>query len=77
MMFAGVLTWLSAPAALFAAGIGAVLVFKAVYVDKRQLKCACLGGDSIVPMGFVSLTENQIMVGMAIWMLARMWGFAA
>ena len=68
LMIAGVLTWLSVPVALFIGGIGAVSVFKAVYVDKRELKCACVGGSSNVPLGFVSLTENVMMVAMAIWM---------
>lgn len=72
LMMAGVLTWLSAPAALIVASIGAVSVFKAVYIDKRELKCACVGGDSKVPLGFVSLTENVMMVGMALWMLAKL-----
>ena len=71
LMFMGVLTWLSAPAALIVASIGAISVFKAVYIDKRELKCACVG-DSRVPLGFVSLTENLMMVGMAIWMLGTM-----
>lgn len=70
LMLAGALTWLSAPVALFIGGIGAVSVFKAVYVDKRELKCACVGGTSNVPLGFVSLTENLMMIGMAGWMLA-------
>lgn len=69
LMAAGVLTWLSAPVALVIGGIGAVSVFKAVYIDRRELKCACVGGDSNVPLGFVSLTENVMMVGMAAWML--------
>ena len=68
-MMAGVLTWVSAPAALFVASIGAISVLKAVYIDKRELKCACVGGDSKAPPGFVSLTENLMMVGMAVWML--------
>ena len=72
LMMAGVLTWLSAPAALVVAGIGAVSVFKAVYIDKRELKCACVGGDSNVPLGFVSLTENLMMIGMAAWMLSML-----
>ena len=72
LMTAGLLTWLSAPIALIAASIGAVSVFKAVYIDKRDLKCACVGGDSRVPLGFVSLTENLMMIGMAVWMLAFM-----
>ncbi|MEO3415029.1 glutaredoxin family protein [Roseovarius sp. CAU 1744] len=76
LMMAGVLTWLSAPVALFIAIIGAFSVFKAVYIDKRELKCACVGGDSKVPLGFVSLTENLMMIGMAIWMLTKLWGGA-
>lgn len=72
LMLAGVLTWLSAPIALVAASIGAVSVFKAVYIDKRDLKCACVGGDSKVPLGFISLTENLMMIGMAVWMLSRL-----
>jgi Glutaredoxin and related proteins len=70
LMVAGVLTWLSAPLALFIGGVGAVSVYKAVYVDRRQLKCACVGGGSNVPLGFVSLTENLMMIAMAVWMLA-------
>ena len=72
LMMAGVLTWISAPAALFVASIGAISVFNAVYIDKRELKCACVGGDSKVPLGFVSLTENLMMIGMAIWMLSKL-----
>lgn len=68
LMLMGVLTWLSAPATLLIAGIGAISVIKAVYIDKRELKCACLG-DSRVPLGFVSLTENVMMVGMALWLI--------
>lgn len=70
LMLAGVLTWLSAPVALLIGGIGAASVFKAVYIDKRELKCACVGGDSRVPLGFLSLTENLMMIAMAVWMLA-------
>jgi hypothetical protein len=65
------LTWLAATAALFVATVGAISVFKAVYIDKRELKCACVGGGSNVPLGFVSLTENLMMMGMAIVMLAQ------
>jgi glutaredoxin/uncharacterized membrane protein YphA (DoxX/SURF4 family) len=71
MMIVGILNWVSAPAALFVATIGAVSVFKAVYIDKRNLKCACVGGDSNVPLGFISLTENLMMIGMAIWMVTK------
>ncbi|KRS13427.1 MauE/DoxX family redox-associated membrane protein [Roseovarius indicus] len=68
LMIAGALTWLSAPVALFIGTVGAASVFKAVYVDKRELKCACVGGDSNVPLGFISLTENLMMMFMGIWM---------
>ncbi|WP_206239669.1 MauE/DoxX family redox-associated membrane protein [Novosphingobium terrae] len=71
LMVGGVLTWLSAPIALFIGGIGGISVFKAVYVDKRELKCACVGGSSTVPLGFLSLTENVMMVVMALWMVLR------
>jgi glutaredoxin len=70
LMISGALVWLSAPVALFIGGVGAASVFKAVYIDRRELKCACVGGDSNVPLGFVSLTENVMMVAMALWMLA-------
>jgi len=72
LMLANILNWLSIPLALTIGGIGAVSVFKAVYIDKRSLKCACVGGSSNVPLGFVSLTENVMMVGMALWMLGGM-----
>ncbi len=68
LMTAGVLVWISAPVALVIGTIGAVSIFKAVYIDKRELKCACVGGDSSVPLGFVSLTESLMMVGMGLWM---------
>lgn len=69
LMVAGALNWISIPVALFIGTVGAVSVFKAVYVDKREIKCACVGGSSKVPLGFVSLTENVMMVAMAVWML--------
>ena len=74
LMLAGALMWVSVPVALFIGGVGAASVFKAVYIDKRELKCACVGGDSKVPLGFVSLSENLMMVGMAIWMLVKPMG---
>lgn len=72
LMVAGVLHVVSIPVALFIGTIGAVSVYKAVYIDKRDIKCACVGGDSRVPLGAVSLTENLMMVGMAVWMWLRM-----
>jgi glutaredoxin len=69
LMLSGTARWLSIPVALVIGGIGAISVFKAVYIEKRELKCACVGGSSNVPLGFVSLTENVMMVAMAIWMM--------
>ena len=71
LMIAGVLPFVSIPVAFFIGIVGAVSVFKAVYIDKRKLKCACVGGESNVPLGFISLTENLMMLGMAIWMLLK------
>lgn len=68
LMLAGALHVVSVPLALFIGGVGAVSVFKAVYVEKRELRCACVGGGSQVPLGFVSLTENLMMLAMGLWM---------
>ena len=71
LMIAGLTTWVAAPAALIVSTIGAISVFKAVYVEKRDLNCACVGGGSTVPLGFISLTENLMMMAMAIWMMGK------
>lgn len=70
LMASGMLQRLWVPLALAVGSIGAVSVIKAVYVDRRELKCACVGGSSNVPLGFVSLTENLAMVAMSLWALA-------
>lgn len=77
LMIAGVLTWLSVPVAIVIGTVGAVSVFKAVYLDKRELKCACVGGSSNVPLGFLSLTENLMMVAMAAWMAVAALGLVS
>ena len=43
---------------------GGISVFKAVYIDKLDLNCACVGGDSRTPLGIVSFAENAIMAVM-------------
>ena len=68
MVGGGTLAVAGAPIALFIGSIGAFSVFKAVYIDRRELKCACVGGNSRVPLGFVSLSENLVMMAMGIWM---------
>ncbi|HBF08501.1 MAG TPA: glutaredoxin family protein [Gammaproteobacteria bacterium] len=67
-MIAALPAWFVAPVSIFIGLVGGISVFKAVYIDKRELKCACVGGDSNVPLGFVSLTENIMMVFAGIWM---------
>lgn len=71
LMAGHLLPCFSIPIALTIGTIGAVSVFYAVYFQKREIKCACVGGGSNVPLGFVSLSENVAMIGMGIWMLAR------
>lgn len=68
-MLAALPVWWVAIPALFIGSEGAISVFKAVYIEKRELKCACVGGDSSVPLGFVSLTENLMMVLMPLLMI--------
>lgn len=69
LMLGKLLIWLAAPVAILVGSIGAVSVIKAVYVDKRDLKCACVGGNSNVPLGFISLTENLAMLAMGLMAL--------
>jgi glutaredoxin len=69
LMLAMALTWLAAPVAIFIGTIGGWSVYRAVYIEKRELKCACVGGNSNVPLGAVSLLENVGMVAMGVWML--------
>jgi glutaredoxin/uncharacterized membrane protein YphA (DoxX/SURF4 family) len=71
LMIAGLATGLAAPAVLLVSTVGAISVVKAVYIEKRDLNCACVGGGSSVPLGFISLTENLMMMAMAVWMLAK------
>lgn len=71
LMIGRIAIWVAAPAALSVSTIGAISVFKAVYLEKRDLNCACVGGGSSVPLGFISLTENLMMMAMALWMMAQ------
>lgn len=64
LMVAGALPRVSGPIALAIGGVGAVSVFKAVYLERRELSCGCVGGGSNVPLGFVSLLEYVLMVAM-------------
>ncbi|MEL6355000.1 MAG: glutaredoxin [Cyanobacteria bacterium J06627_28] len=48
---------------------GAISVFKAIYIDKLELNCACVGGNSKAPLGVVSFLENAIMIVMGVVLL--------
>ncbi len=68
-MLSGLPALMVSPISIFIGAIGAVSVIKAVYIDKRELKCACVGGHSDLPLGFISLTENLAMFGAGSYML--------
>ena len=72
MIAGGVFGLVAAPIALFIGSVGAWSVFKAVYLEKRDLKCACVGaGGPNVPLGPVSLSENLAMMAMGVWMVVK------
>lgn len=68
-IIAAIFSYLAALIAIIIGLIGAISVFYAVYIQKRELKCACVGGNSNVSLGFLSLTENIMMIAMGIWMI--------
>ena len=45
--------------------IGMASVFKAVYLDKLKLYCACVGGYAKTPLGIISFIENLLMAIMS------------
>lgn len=53
---------------------GGISVVKAVYIDKKDLNCACVGGNSRTPLGIVSFAENAIMVVMGALLLVSLAG---
>jgi glutaredoxin/uncharacterized membrane protein YphA (DoxX/SURF4 family) len=71
LMIAGLITWIIAPIVLAVTTLGAISIIKAVYFEKRSLKCACVGGNSSVPLGFISLSENLGMMALAGWMMVK------
>ena len=44
---------------------GMASVFKAVYLDKLKLNCACVGGYAQTPLGIISFIENLLMAIMS------------
>ena len=51
--------------------IGMASVFKAVYLDKLKLNCACVGGYAKTPLGIISFIENLLMAIMSGLILLR------
>ena len=50
---------------------GMISVFKAVYLDKLKLNCACVGWYAKTPLGIISFIENLLMVIMSILILIK------
>jgi glutaredoxin len=48
---------------------GMISIFKAVYIDKMALNCACVGGNSKAPLGLSSIAENLMMVVMGAMLI--------
>lgn len=55
--------------ATFVGVAGGVSIIKAVWIDKKDLNCACVGGGSRAPLGVVSFSENAVMVGMGLFLI--------
>ncbi len=51
--------------------IGMASVFKAVYLDKLKLNCACVGGNAKTPLGIISFIENLLMTIMSALILFK------
>jgi hypothetical protein len=66
-MAAGIFPGFSAPVSLLSGAIGAESVIKAVWIDRRGLQSASVGGDSNMPLGFGSLFEAMMMVAIGAW----------
>ena len=50
---------------------GMTSVFKAVYLDKLKLNCACVGGNAKTPLGIISFIENLLMTIMSALILIK------
>jgi len=51
--------------------IGFISIVKAVYIEKKDLNCACIGGDSGLPLGVVSVSENLAMIIMGVMVILK------
>ena len=66
----GVFPLLTGAISTFIGLVGSYSVIKKVYLEKVDLNCACVGGNSNVPLGFVSFIENAMMLLMGVLLLA-------
>ena len=48
-----------------------ISVFKAIYLDKLKLNCACIGGYAKTPLGIISFSENLLMAIMSVFILFK------
>ena len=48
-----------------------ISIFKAVYLDKLKLNCACIGGYAKTPFGIISFIENLLMAIMSVLILIK------
>ena len=53
---------------VFVLGVSSIGVIKS-NLDKKKIKCACLGDVFNLPMSTVTIIEDLLMVGMAVYML--------
>ena len=51
-------------------GVSAVGVVQSLF-SKQKIRCACLGAVFNLPMSFVTLVEDGLMIAMAAWMLIK------
>ena len=50
---------------------GMISVFKAVYLDKLKLNCACIGGYAKTTLGIISFIENLVMAIKSVLILFK------
>lgn len=62
----------TAIATIVVMGFSSIGVIKSV-VDKKQIRCACLGAVFNLPMSTVTIIEDLLMVGMALFMYISMY----
>ncbi len=59
LVLSGALIWIAPPVAIVIGSIGAISAIKAVYLDKRELKCACTGDDTNQSAAGLRITNRE------------------